>query len=467
MIFSSLQFFIFFLTILLLVTLMPTSRQRKFILLAGSYYFYAAWDARFLTLIFASSLIDYFVGQQLQRHKKSSTRKWLLFLSLGANLGFLGFFKYTNFFIDSAEVLLSNWGLGIQNLDIILPIGISFYTFQTMSYTIDIYRRQLEPVDSFLDFALFVSFFPQLVAGPIVRAANFLPQLKKPVRIKGRNVWAGSQIFIVGLFKKLMIADAVAPFVDQVFENPDYFSSPTVWWAVIAYALQIYCDFSGYSDMAIGCARILGFRFERNFYMPYISKNIAEFWRRWHISLSTWLRDYLYIPLGGNRKGHGRTYLNLMITMILGGLWHGASWNFVIWGTIHGVALALHRLWHQTQTKKEQPVVIQVLNWAATLLFVVLVWVLFRAQDTRTMVAIYQKMFLFTLEGASWYYFDFFVALFIVIIGHIVGMWRQADELVFFDSPFSFKAAFVTISLLLLIFLFAPTNVSPFIYFQF
>ncbi|MCB0166214.1 MAG: MBOAT family protein [Anaerolineae bacterium] len=445
---------------------MPTSKYRKLLLLAASYYFYANWDYRFTALIFASTVVDYIAGRLLQHGKNPTYRNSVLLISIGFNLGLLGFFKYYNFFIDSATVVLSSWGLGVSNLDIILPVGISFYTFQTMSYTIDVYRRNLDAVDDFFDFALFVAFFPQLVAGPIVRAADFLPQLKKPVTISGSNIWAGSQIFIIGLFKKLMIADAVAPFVDGVYNYPGYFSSTTVWLAVLAYALQIYCDFSGYSDMAIGAARMFGFQFERNFNMPYLSKDITEFWRRWHISLSSWLRDYLYISLGGNRKGTLRTYANLMITMILGGLWHGASWNFVIWGALHGLALAFHKLW-RSQTKGVTVPGLSLLSWLITFLFVVMVWVLFRAQDWPTMMTVYGKLLFINPMGAAWYYHAAFAAFGWAIIGHIAGSLRTGDELVFFKTPYSYRVAFVTITVLLIIYVFAPTNVSPFIYFQF
>ena len=326
----------------------------------------------------------------------------MLLASVCVNLGLLGFFKYYNFFVDSASAVLSEWGLGISNLEIILPVGISFYTFQTMSYTLDIYRGKLKPARSFSDFALFVAFFPQLVAGPIVRAADFLPQLEHRVHIRGANLWAGTQIFLIGLFKKLMIADSVAPFVDAVHEYPGYYSPMTTWLCVLAYSLQIYCDFSGYSDMAIGCARMMGYEFQRNFNMPYLSATITEFWRRWHISLSSWLRDYLYISLGGNRKGHLRTYTNLLTAMILGGLWHGASWNFVIWGTLHGAVLALHKAW----TGMPKPAfwnsgLIRVLGVASTFMFVSLVWVLFRAQDTQTMEAVYRKLLFLDAYGAS------------------------------------------------------------------
>lgn len=471
MIFSSFTFLFFFLTVLLLVIVAP-QRIRKFILLAASYFFYGYWDYRFLVLIFASTVVDFGVGRWLSHVARPSYRKLLLTLSIITNLGFLGFFKYYNFFVDSANAVLSTWGWGVSNLHIILPVGISFFTFQTMSYTIDVYRRKLEPVEHFADFALFVAFFPQLVAGPIVRASDFLPQLKRPVRVTSANLWAGSQIFIIGLFKKLMIADAVAPLVDRVYAYPGYFDSYTVWLAVIAYSLQIYGDFSGYSDMAIGCARILGYRFHRNFDMPYLSRDIAEFWRRWHISLSSWLRDYLYIALGGNRKGHMRTYANLMLTMTLGGLWHGASWNFVAWGVLHGLALSVHRAWRHRQgavqaSSGSRRLVRTTVSAVATFLFVTLVWVLFRAPDTQTGLTIYSKLFLLTPDGAAWHYTLAYVAVVWCIVGHIAGSWRAKEELVFFSTPDSYRAAFATITILLFIYLFAPTNISPFIYFQF
>lgn len=476
MIFSSFSFLLFFLIVIALVIIAP-QRVRKLVLLGASYYFYAYWDYRFTLLIFTSTIIDYCIGRWLGQAHSEPMRRLLLSVSLAANLGMLFFFKYYNFFVDSASEILVAWGMGVSNLDIILPVGISFYTFQTMSYTIDIYRKQLEPLHNFFDFALFVSFFPQLVAGPIVRASRFLPQLDNPVVIRKDNVWAGSQIFIVGLFKKLMIADAVAPLVDQVYAHPEYFGSATVWLAVAAYSIQIYADFSGYSDMAIGCARILGFRFAQNFDMPYLSANITEFWRRWHISLSSWLRDYLYIPLGGNRKGISRTYVNLMITMVLGGLWHGASWNFVLWGLLHGIALSLHRLWQGTSFVQNRralssaPFAIGAItyyvNIFCTALFVTVVWVFFRSQTFATTLAIYKKLLFIDSFGAEWPYVYAFIAIGVCLVAHAVGSFRRPKELVFFQTPNSFLAASVTMLTLIIIYVFAPTNASPFIYFQF
>jgi alginate O-acetyltransferase complex protein AlgI len=502
MVFSSFQFLLFFVVVLLGVLALPagvrelplgrqkTLHPRKLWLLAASYVFYASWDFRFPILLLVSTVVNFWAGKAIHRTQGSGRRKQLLWASTIVNLGLLGFFKYYNFFVNSVSSALLRWGpdimaVGISPLDILLPVGISFYTFQNISYVVDIYRNKQEPADSLSDFGLFIAFFPKLVAGPIVRAAGFLPQLKRPVRVTGANVWAGSQIFIVGLFKKLMIADAVAPFVNTVYASPEYYSSSTIWLVAVAYALQVYCDFSGYSDMAIGCARILGFRLDRNFYMPYLSRNAQEFWRRWHITLSNWLRDYLYIPLGGSRKGRFRTYLNVVITMLLGGLWHGASWNFVIWGGVHGLALAIHRWWSglpalqardaRATSRRAKPAkaISQILSTVVTFIFVTLTWVLFRAPDVDTMAAVYSKLLFINPVGAQWYYHAAFTAMGWVILGHIVGILRankrrpQAEELIFFKTPYSYVAAFFVVLTLLIIYVFAPTNVSPFIYFQF
>jgi alginate O-acetyltransferase complex protein AlgI len=468
-IFSSFQFLAFLLVVMALLIVVPGQRWRKLILIVASYYFYAYWDWRFLLLLLLNTVVNAFLGKAMYVAEEPRRKKLILVGSLVFNLGVLAFFKYFNFFIESAEYVLSPLGFHLETVSIILPVGISFFTFESISYVIDIFRGTTKPAESFADYALFVAFFPRLVAGPIVRPADYLPQLKKPIGIRGHNVWAGAQIFTVGLFKKLILADSVAPFVNQVFADPNYYSGATVWLAVFAYAIQIYCDFSGYSDMAIGIARMLGFHLNRNFHMPYIATSVTEFWQRWHISLSTWLRDYLYIPLGGNRKGNRRTYVNLMITMLLGGLWHGASWNFVIWGGVHGAALSVNRYWERVVKMKPTPVG-RVLAWAATFLFVCAVWVLFRAPDTATMLAMYSKMLFINPAGVQWYYHWFFVAALLMVAGHLIGIYRDragAKELVFFDSPYSFKAAFAMSAVLLLIYIFAPTNTNPFIYFQF
>jgi D-alanyl-lipoteichoic acid acyltransferase DltB (MBOAT superfamily) len=313
-------------------------------LLVASYVFYGAWDWRFLSLILTSTVVDYLVGLRLGQEYVERRRRWLLALSLTVNLGMLGVFKYFGFFAESFRQMLLAVGYEADPvmLSIVLPVGISFYTFQTLSYTIDVYRRDLEPTRDVLDFALFVAFFPQLVAGPIERARNLLPNITAPRTLSCEALGRGAVLCLLGLIKKVVIADAIGPSVDAIYSSPDP-SRLDIVFATWLFAIQIYCDFSGYTDIARGVAKMLGFGLMRNFAQPYFAADPQEFWRRWHISLSTWLRDYLYIPLGGNRGGGWRTNRNLMATMTLGGLWHGAAWNFVLWGVYQGGLLSLHR----------------------------------------------------------------------------------------------------------------------------
>ena len=379
MLFTEFRFFAFFALIFVAYWSLRNNKHRKILLLAGSYFFYAAWDYRFVSLIVFSTIVDYVIGLRLETAENPRTRKQLVTVSLVANLGLLAIFKYFNFFAESFARLANSAGLTISDvtLEIVLPVGISFYTFQTLSYSLDVYRRRLRPTHSIIDFATYVAFFPQLVAGPIVRASEFLPQL---LEIKfARQVdwrWALS-LFLVGFIKKACIADNLAPFVDLYYAAPGAYSMLTAWTAVVAYSVQIYCDFSGYSDMAIATAAMLGFRLCDNFRAPYLSPTIKAFWQRWHISLSSWLRDYLYISLGGNRKGIARTRLNLMLTMLLGGLWHGAGWNFIAWGAAHGMALVAYDLWQKaTAGRISVPPAVGIF---ITFIFVTLLWVTFRA----------------------------------------------------------------------------------------
>jgi len=356
---------------------------RLLVLLAASYLFYAWWSPYYLVLIIASSMLDYWVGGAMHHQRDERRRRRLLLVSLVGNLGLLAVFKYFNFFSDSVALALTHFGLPAQrlHLDVVIPVGISFYTFQSLSYTIDIYRRQLEPVQGPLRFLVFVAFFPQLVAGPIVRAADFLPQLiplpTLSVNQAGRGLfWIG-----VGLVKKVVIADLLAVnLVDRVFEMPVRYTSAELLCGVYGYALQIYCDFSAYSDIAIGSALLLGLSLPMNFNAPYRARNLQDFWRRWHISLSTWLRDYLYITLGGSRGSAWATYRNLILTMLLGGLWHGAGWTFVAWGALHGVGLALTRAVQRGQRAAPrrwlQPLMILI-----TFHYVCLGWIFFRASS--------------------------------------------------------------------------------------
>ncbi|MEH0156172.1 MBOAT family protein [Limibacter armeniacum] len=347
MIFNSIPFLAFIIAVIPIFYLLK-GRMRMLFILLSSYFFYGWWDWRFLSLIVFSTFSDYLIGYQIGKTQSETNRKLLLILSLITNLGMLAFFKYFNFFIDSLDSTLGVIGLPPSGvvLHIILPVGISFYTFQTLSYTIDVYRKEIPVETDFLKFASYISFFPQLVAGPIVRAADFLPQMNdmnKGPELK--NILKGLDLVMIGYFKKVVIADSLSPLVGQIFENQANFNSINLIIGMVFFTFQIYCDFSGYSDIAIGFARMMGFEFPKNFNLPFISRSFSEFWRRWHTSLSSWLRDYLYISMGGNRKGKFNTYRNLMLTMVLGGLWHGASWNFIGWGILHGSYLVIERLW--------------------------------------------------------------------------------------------------------------------------
>ena len=349
MIFNSLPF-LAFITVFMLVYYLIEGKWKLWWCLVASYFFYGFWDWRFLGLIGASTLLDFWVGHQLHHTEDEKVRKRWLWLSITINLSVLAFFKYVNFFIGSFNGLVDFLGFeySMGMIRLIQVVGISFYTFQSMSYTIDIYRRVIVPEPSLLRFATYIAFFPQLVAGPIVRAREFLPQFRRSIEVDEKRLILGFSIVLWGFFKKVAIADSLAPFVDQCFSNPENHSALHLLIGVFFYAFQIYCDFSGYSDIAIGIAKMLGFDFPVNFRSPYFSKGFSEFWQRWHITLSSWLRDYLYIPLGGNRHGQWMTFRNLMVTMLLGGLWHGANWVFVCWGALHGMYLILERQWKKT-----------------------------------------------------------------------------------------------------------------------
>ncbi|MFC1453529.1 MBOAT family O-acyltransferase, partial [Verrucomicrobiota bacterium] len=344
MLFNTVQFFVFFAVVLALYAALGHRWQNR-LLLAASYVFYGSWDWRFLCLIFASTVLDYFCGIAIHGSRGGLKRKLFLAFSVAGNLSLLGVFKYFDFFAYNLQRLLTLCGLDIDMpyLRVVLPVGISFYTFQTMSYTIDIYRGRLEPTRRFPDFALFVAFFPQLVAGPIERASRLLPQILNARKLTAARFYEGGYLILWGLFKKVFVADNLATIVDPVFALDGSPGGGQVLVALYAFAFQIYCDFSGYSDIARGVGKCLGFDIMLNFRLPYFARNPRDFWQRWHISLSSWLRDYLYIPLGGNRRGSARTYANLAIVMLLGGLWHGAAGTFILWGGYHGFLLIAHR----------------------------------------------------------------------------------------------------------------------------
>ena len=349
MIFTEFRFLFFFLGVFAVYWTLRANASRKVWLLVCSYAFYAAWDWRFCSLIAISTIVDYVAGRALLTEERPThRRRWLQF-SLVSNLGLLGIFKYFNFFVDSAAVMLDYLGLAAPEvvLRVLLPIGISFYTFQTLSYSIDVYYRRFQPTRSLLDLGLFVSFFPQLVAGPIVRAREFLPQLRSPRVFSSIDVRACLTLFLIGFFKKAVVCDGISPYTDAYFAAPGNYDSVSAWLGLVLYSAQVYCDFSAYSDMAIASAGLLGFNLRVNFNFPYFASNLSELWRRWHMSLSTWLRDYLYFPLGGSRGSSLLTSRNLMITLVVSGLWHGAAWHFVAFGAMHGVALVIYVLWNQ------------------------------------------------------------------------------------------------------------------------
>jgi len=384
--FATFEFAVFLACVYLPYLVLP-HRQQNYFLLIASYVFYGWWDWRFLSLILFSTAVNYFVGIALQQTQEVKKRRGYLIIALVTSLGILAVFKYFGFFVNSMVDFLELFGFkpDLLILSIVLPVGISFYTFQTLSYTIDVYKKEIQPTRRFFDFALYVAFFPQLVAGPIERAKNLLPQVLSPRTLTYDQFSRGAFLILLGLFKKIVIADGVAGSVNAVYAMPD----PTaldITLATYLFALQIYCDFSAYSDIARGIAKLLGFELMTNFNLPYFSVNPSEFWQRWHISLSTWLRDYLYIPLGGNRHGKLNTYRNLVITMLLGGLWHGAAWNFVLWGFYQGGILCVHRFFVGRKTKTVSSS--QVLGFFIYLLKVVIFfqivcygWLLFRANS--------------------------------------------------------------------------------------
>ena len=400
MLFNTIDFIIFFVVIITTIVIIKKGKYQHLLLLGASFIFFYYSNNYLIILLIISTVLDFIVGKEIWKTKDLARKKLLLVLSIAGNLGLLGFYKYVDFSILQFNNLANSLGMpiDIELLNIILPVGISFYTFQTLSYTIDVYRGKLTPSESFKEFALFVAFFPQLVAGPILRASHFLPQLRqkiddtknnfktRQILIKSSNLKLGLTIMSFGFFKKMFFADNIGLFVDNIFQNPLGLDSFSMILGAIAFGVQIYCDFSGYSDIAIGIAIILGFKIPINFNKPYFSVSPSDFWNRWHISLSSWLRDYLYIPLGGNRKSRERTYLNVIIVMFLGGLWHGAAWNFVIWGLLHGGYLACHKIIQnkisstrfQNFTKNTYGKIFSII---ITQYFIFLAWLVFRIHD--------------------------------------------------------------------------------------
>jgi alginate O-acetyltransferase complex protein AlgI len=443
---------------------LSTNTSRKVFLVAASYVFYAWWEWHFVALLVGMTVANFGLGIAVERGKR-----WALPLGVFANLGLLGVFKYFNFFTESFSDLMDSIGLPANQvtLTLTLPVAISFITFEAVSYLIDIRRGELPAERSLLDLSLFFAFFPRLVAGPIVRPSRFLPQLKQ-IQDRRDIDWRSSiGLFIVGYVKKAIVANSVASEVDKAFADPSSLSSAAVFVAVLLYAVQIYGDFSGYSDMAIASGRMLGYDLDRNFDAPYLSPSLEVFWRRWHMTLSSWLRDYLYISLGGNRKGVTKTYRNLFLTMVLGGLWHGSSWNFVVWGALHGGGLAVNRWWTRRPNHRQASDVGRIGTMLLTFWFVCLCWIFFRAPDFTTAWEVTQRFVLPVggpSEGLVWY------ALVVAGIAAMVHVWAYANReaLTRWWSELSPVSMAATTGLAIPVILsVVPPVTAPFIYFQF
>ena len=490
MLFNTIDFIIFFLILLVAITLIKNKKFQYSILLFSSYFFFYFSSNYLILLLIASTLLDFYIAKMIWNTSDVARKKILLIISLAGNLGLLGFFKYSDFAILQFNFLGEQFNLTneIPFLNLALPIGISFYTFQTISYTVDVYRGKLQPSESLKEFALFVAFFPQLVAGPIVRASEFLPQLRekvtnsvekyelKSIILKNSNLKLGITIMAFGFFKKMFFADNIAPLVNEIFAVPTSFDSFTIILGTIAFGIQIYCDFSGYSDIAIGAALILGFKLPVNFNKPYFATSPSDFWRRWHISLSSWLRDYLYIPLGGSKKSHVQTYANLATVMFLGGLWHGASWNFVIWGLLHGGYLAIHRLivnkfpiLNEIQFFKTKAG--KIISILVTQYFVFLAWIPFRVSDSNDIFYAMSKFVLLDFqfdETTQIIFQNKFPILLIILFFVLHFISYKKTNLIQNISKLKLRWWFTIVTIILtIIIFFYDGNPEEFIYFKF
>lgn len=469
MIFSSGLFWVLFIIFVPVYALLKKRLwQMVVFVVAFSLYFYYKSSGVFFLLLVGTSLIDWLLSKLVSQLEKRWLRRLCVVVSIVNSLGILCYFKYANFF-------LWNWNMMVQGnfqpLDVILPVGISFYTFQSISYIVDVYKGSVSPTRTWLEYLFFLSFFPALVAGPIVRADYFLPQIRQNRDASTDEMFAGLWLIILGIIKKAVIADYIAQYNDLIFESPTGYSGFESLMGLIGYVMQIYCDFSGYSDMAIGIAMIMGFRLMKNFDFPYKSKNLSEFWHRWHISLSTWLRDYVYIPLGGNRKGALRTYVNNFLTMLVGGLWHGAAWKFVFWGAMHGAGLAVHKACQPFLRRLPDVWIVRAMSWTLTIVYVSLLFVFFRAASWEDSCLIVKNIFTnFSID----YVVPFFAArkvwvvmMVVIIVSHsLPGRVYDRLENCFVRSPWILKLL-VFVVVVQLVIEFMTENVAPFIYFQF
>lgn len=477
MLFNSFEYLFFFPLVFMIYwfLLKNTVKGQNIIILLVSYAFYGWWDWRFLGLIAFSTLVDYVVGLKMSGEYSQTRKKGLLIVSLTINLGLLGFFKYYNFFVDSWISAFETLGVSMHksSLDIILPVGISFYTFQTLSYTIDIYRGKLNPTSSLINFGAYVSFFPQLVAGPIERATNLLPQFAKKRVFNEEKAISGVNLIIWGLFQKVVIADSCAPYVNAIFGGYQEVNSLSLALGAVYFAFQIYGDFAGYSNIAIGSARLLGFDLMRNFNYPYFSRNVGEFWRRWHISLSTWFRDYVYIPLGGSRGTKANQLRNVLIIFLVSGLWHGANWTFVFWGALHALFFIPILLYKSNRKNLAQvahntmvPSFKELLQMLSTFILVCLAWVFFRADGMRIALRYLYRLFTNVTFKIEFISNDRYTIELLLLIGVFVLIeWLHKR----YEHPFQGKWKFLKIAFILLLIFTqgAYSNPNDFIYFQF
>ena len=476
MLFNSIEFLVFLPIVLLLYWFILNKKLRgqNLLILISSYVFYGWWDYRFLSLIFLSTVVDYFIGLNIPRKSNEQSKRVLLWCSVLFNLGVLGVFKYYDFFIESWIDLFSSVGYEIKSvrtLKLILPVGISFYTFQTMSYTIDIFKRKLKPTSDFISFASFVSFFPQLVAGPIERASNLLPQILKKRELNYKQINQGLRLILWGMFKKVVVADSLAPLVNDIFLNYQNLGGVTLWLGAIYFSFQIYCDFSGYSDIAIGTSKLFGFELMSNFKFPYFSRNIGEFWRKWHISLSTWFRDYLYIPLGGSKGGKWKSLRNILMIFLVSGFWHGANWTFIVWGLFHSVLFIPSFLFKKNRKHlgsvigddKIFPSLKELIQVISTFILVTIGWVFFRSQSITDSIHYFKNSFL--IENQIQFLPNKIFAYILILI-FVEWIGRHDERDITLKIPKHLIFVFVLILIILIISNFNSES-QEFIYFNF
>lgn len=463
MTFYSITFALFFILVILAVHITKNCKQQHIVFLVANVIFYAYWDIRFLALLAVVILVCYYCA----RAYESQNRNVFIGIPIVVCVGTLGVCKYLNFFIDS---FCKMFGInGVHTLQIILPLGISFYLFQALSYVLDVKNGVIYAEKSLVKLAVYISFFPQITSGPIVKAHDFLPQLDRVHAISKANVYAGIQLFVLGLTKKVVFADRIGVAVNAVYSAPLAYNNISILWAIIGYSLQIYCDFSGYSDMAIGIARVLDFDLGKNFDLPYLAKNPSDFWRRWHISLSSWFRDYVYIPLGGGRAGKLKTFRNLFVTMLLSGIWHGANWTFIIWGILHGVGSIVHKVFRDITAKspnKKTSLPSSIICIVCNSIFVSLLWVVFRASDMTQAIQILEGLFRTT--GIT--YVNIYLVVYFILIAsiHLIGLIKNNGHAFSFVLDLDhFKGQFIMITWILLIIVFLYVGDSAFIYAQF